>query len=177
MIDQTDDPIDRLIVHAARGMTIGEPSAQFEDLLQARLKRPRSLSLLSGFPVDGVSRGFQVAVTAGVVVALVLFVWLARRPAQPSTTATGIPAATPRDIPLAESRTDTSTSATQPGTLSAQRQRAGRRPLPLPPIEPLTLEPIALEPIDEALPVDLAAIEVAPLRLDPMGTVTVKENQ
>jgi hypothetical protein len=177
MTDQSDDPIDRLIDHAARGMTMGEPSARCEDLLQARLKRPRSVSLLSGFHLDGMSRGFRVAVTATVVVALVLFVWLARRPAQPSSTAAGTPTATPRDIPLAESRTDTGTSATQPGTLSAQRQRAGRRPLPLPPIEPLTLEPLALEPIDKAPPVDVAAIEVAPLRLDPMGTVTVKENQ
>jgi hypothetical protein len=177
MTDQTDDPIDRLIDHAARGMTMGEPSARFEDLLQARLERPRPVSLLSGFHVDGLSRGFQVAVTATVVVTLVLFVWLARRPAPPPSTGAGIPAATQRDISLAESRIDTSTSATQPGTLSAQRQRANRTTLLLPPIEPLALESLALEPIDEAAPLDLAAIEVAPLRLDPMATVTLKENQ
>ena len=177
MTDQTDDPIDRLIDHAARGMTMAEPSARFEDRLQARLKRSRPVSLLSGFHVDGLSRGFQVAVTATVVMMLVLFVWLARRPAQPSNTAAGIPAATPRDIPLAGSRIDTSASATQPGTLSAQRQDAGRMTLPLPPIEPLALESLALEPIDEAPPLDVAAIEVAPLRLEPMATDTTKENQ
>ena len=177
MTDQTDDPIDRLIDHAARGMTMGEPSARFEDRLQARLKRPRPVSLLSGFHVDGLSRGFQVAVTATVVVMLVVFVWLARRPAQPPSTAAGVPAATQRDIPFAESPIDTSTSATQPGTLSAQRQGAGSVTLPLPPIEPLALEALALEPIEEAPPLDVAAIEVAPLRLDPMGTDTAKENQ
>ena len=143
--------------------------------LPSRLRDPLLLSMNPDMTSDGMSRGFQLAVAATIVVALVLFVWLARRPAQPSSTAAGIPAATPRDIPLAESRTDTSTPAAQPGTLSAQR--AGRRPLPLPPIEPLTLERLALEPIDEARPVDLAAIEVAPLRLDPMAIVTLKENQ
>jgi hypothetical protein len=177
MTDQTDDPIDRLIDHAARGMTMGEPSARFEDLLQARLKKPRPVSLLFGFHVDGVNRGFQVVFTATVVVMLVLLAWLARRPPQPPSTAAGIPAATERDIPLAESRIGTNTSATDPGTLAAQRQRAGRMTRPLPPIEPLALESLALEPIDEAPPLDLAAIEVAPLRLDPRSTVTLKENQ
>jgi hypothetical protein len=144
MTGQPDDPIDRLIDHAARGMTMGEPSARLEELLQARLKRPRPVSLLSGVRPGSFSRGFQVAVTATAVVTLVLFLWLARWWAQPPGTAAGVPAGTQR---------------------------------PLPPIEPLALESLALESIDQATPLDLAAIEVAPLRLDPMGTVTTQENQ
>ena len=172
MTNQADDPLDRLIDDAARRMTMGEPSARFEDVVRARLERG-----VSGVHFGGFGRGLQVAVTAMVVVAFLFLVWDAWRPAPPPRTAAGVPAAMPQDIVLNENSADVRTPAAQPRSLSAQQQRPTRTTRPLPALEPLALESLRLEPINDALRVDLATIEVMPLWLDPMGTATIQENQ
>ena len=49
MMDEQDDQIDRLINHAAREMTMGQPSAPFEAIVMARVKRARLASWCPAF--------------------------------------------------------------------------------------------------------------------------------